>query len=133
MVSISCKRAIHHLYFSLILVGASKIVPSAWNLLSADVALDNLALDSYIWVVDISGKDGNLMFDLSKGNQFTFSIQSGPSPANSTGRFQSIAFTIADGPASSNMPPTPSSASIPNADTIMAISVGLVMFTVICS
>ncbi len=59
--------------------------------------LGNIADGTYIWVVDISGTNGNPTFDLSKGANFTFSIApNGTDAAGITGAtFHSGTFTIA--------------------------------------
>lgn len=75
--------------------------------------LENIASASYIWVVNISGTDGNPSFDLSKGTEFYFSIvQGGAGNDAGANSFKSESFTIASSfPSTGPQSSTPSSAS----------------------
>ncbi|KIM99791.1 hypothetical protein OIDMADRAFT_181169 [Oidiodendron maius Zn] len=88
----------------------------------------NIYERSYIWVVDISGTDGNPTFDLSKGEEFYFSIVQNVTTGAEGGSFNSESFTISKS-ASSGTSTTPSSASRPrefSKEVIIGISIGLV-------
>jgi hypothetical protein len=101
---------------------------------SADALLEDLAATLYPWVVDISGTGGNPTFDLSKGQEFYFSIvQNGTTGAGVGagvgGSFKSESFTIANSFTSSGMPTTPSSASRSRGlskGVLIGIGIGLV-------
>ena len=95
---------------------------------SADAILENIYEGSYIWVVDISGTDGNPTFDLSKGDEFYVTIVPNVTTGAEGGSFNSELFTISKG-ASSGTLTTPSSASRPrefSKEAIIGIGIGLV-------